>query len=128
MSDLTLDTLTRRLDLLEREAKRWKILASIELAAFALAVLLWPAVGTLQEVQERILAKEIKANEALAARFALTDKSGARHGALSILPDGSVGLGLSAPDGKTASLSGDVGGRTGLTLYDNNRKLLQRCT
>jgi len=123
MTEPTVDTLTRRLASLEREVRRWKLIASGVFALLSLTILFWPTVATLQEVQKRLLAEEIKANEMLAARFALLDQSGKRRGALSILADGSVGLELSAPDGKTVSLSGDVGGRAGLTLYDSNRKL-----
>jgi hypothetical protein len=123
MTEPTLETLTRRLDRLEREVRRWKVVASCAVAVLGLAVILWPAAAALQDVQEQIVAKEIMANEVLAARFAVADKGGKRRGAFSLLQDGSVGLSISAPDGKTASLSGDAGGRTGVVLYDKDRHL-----
>ena len=108
MKEPTLDTLTQRLDRLERQNRRLKVASGAVL--FGIAAILLMGQGSSPIVE--------------AERFLVRDPTtGKFRGALSVLQDGSVGLSISAPDGKSLSLSANASGNVGLTLYDKQGKL-----
>lgn len=94
-------TLTQRLDRLERELRRWKILGSAAVAVLALVVLMG-AKGA--KVPDEIRAK----------RFVLVDEIGKQR---AVLGSGEV------PHQVLPSLPGKKPFATGLTLFDTEKKL-----
>ncbi len=89
MTEPTLDTLTRRLDRLEREARWWKIIGSTAVAVVDLVVFLGATPTT------RV------ADEVRAKRFVLVDTGGKERGRLSTQPDGWTELLLFDGEGKS---------------------------
>ena len=110
MTELTLGAVAKRVELLERENRFMKRVGGAVLLVFAAVMSLGQA-GRATPVVE-------------AQRFLIRDpNTGKGRAALSLLQDGSVGLSMTALDGKSLSLSADAGGKMGLTLHDNTRKL-----
>lgn len=109
MSEPTWDTLIRRVDRLERQNQRIKRAGAGVLIGFAALLLMGQGSPTGQVIE--------------AQRFVIRDPmTGKGRAGFSILQDGSVGLSISAVDGRSLSLSADAGGNMGFMLYDRNRK------
>ena len=85
MKEPDLDTVTRRLERLERDARWWKVFGSIAVGLLALVVL---------------MGATTVADEVRATRFLLVDKAGKLRAGLGVRADGSPGLALFDKDGK----------------------------
>ncbi len=109
----TMDTIIQRLDRLEREARWWKILASVSVVFLGLVFLMGAVVGGRS------------ADEVRARQFVLVDASGKVRAGLSVGSDGSAALALLDLKGKTrAGLTVLPSGLPRLRLYDEEEKAL----
>ena len=134
MTELTLNTLTQRLDRLERGNRRLKLAVAVLLISLA-------AVGVMGQVSPKAAPKVIEAE-----RFVLRDTSGKPRATLVVAADGTSGLSLYDQNGKgrlrlyvdtsgpslaladqngklRATLRLDADGSPGLTLFDRGEKL-----
>jgi hypothetical protein len=98
--DATLETLSARLDRLEREARRWKVLAGGAVGLLALGALLGTAAPGGPEVR--------------ASRFVLVDDAGRRRAVLDTDPD--AALRIYSKEGQEKIALGLRGGGPGLVL------------
>jgi len=113
MTDASQETVTQRLDRLEREVHRWKTLVSLSVALLSLGFLLG-AVGD----RGAGVSDEIRAR-----RFLLVDTHGKVRAGLSVGSDGSVALALADADEKTrAGLAVLVDGSPRLRFSDKQEK------
>lgn len=109
MSEPTLNTLTQRLDRLEREVRLWKVLGSTALTAL---VFIGLAAANPTSVPDEVRAK----------RFSVVDTKGELRGALALMADGAMTLTLVASNGLSgATLTVERGGTT-LVFTDSNGK------
>ncbi len=135
MNEVTSDTLTKRLDRLERENRRLKI-------AGAFLVLALVAVGAMGQMIPRAVSKVVEAERFVlrdatgkimailgtepgvpAPKLFLYDQNGKTRAMLSVLADGTPGLALFDQNGKgRAGLLLLASGAPGLGLHDQNGK------
>ncbi len=106
MSDLDVESLTRRLDRLERGLRRWRILGGIAWAALAASVALiyvmafhTPA-DTEADAEGAPSADNVVEEEVRARAFVLVDEDGAPRAALAMRPDGTPALAFTGQDGR----------------------------
>ncbi len=110
-NESTLDTLTPRLDRLERENRRLKIAGSILLLALV-------AGGAMGQVLPKAVPKVVEAE-----RFVLRDTRGKIRAALDTVASGGLALSLADENGKArAGLGVAADGTPGLFLTDQNGK------
>lgn len=113
MGEPTLDMLTRRLDRLERENRRWKVLGTIAWTALTFVSL---AAANPVAVSDEVRAK----------RFLVIDGKGDVRGGLALLADGTMTLTLTASTASKnvsgATLSSELAGGATLVFTDNTGK------
>ncbi len=113
MHESRLDTVTQRLDRLERQVRRWKTLASVSVALLSLGFLLGSMGDGGSTVSDEIRAKQ----------FSLVDANGKVRAGLRVGSDGSTALALADPEGRTrAGLAVLPDGSARLRLYDEDEK------
>lgn len=111
MIEPTMDTLVRRVDRVERDNRRWKILWSAAIAVPGFVFLLGATASEIPTIVDEVRAH----------RFVLVDKDGKIRAGLSAGPDGKAGLALADKDGKIrAGLGVTPDGSPGLALADKN--------
>ncbi len=111
MSEPILNTLTQRLDRLERENRRLKIAGAVLLLALA-------AVGVMGQVLPKAVPKVVEAE-----RFVLRDTRGRTRATLDAEGSGTLALSLYDQNGKIrASLAVEADGTPRLDLVDQNGK------
>ncbi|MFQ5898418.1 MAG: hypothetical protein ACE5JN_09240 [Candidatus Methylomirabilia bacterium] len=106
MKESALDTVTQRLERLEREVRWWKILGGAAMAVLAVVLLAGARGGT--------VAEEVRAR-----RFIVVGDDGTVRADLSALPNGYVGLRVHE-EGKVAASIGVSKGYSALTLRDKD--------
>jgi hypothetical protein len=105
MSDLDVETLTRRLDRLERGLRRWRIVGGIAWAALAASVAFFYVIAfhtpadTETEAEGTPSADNVE-EEVRARAFVLVDEDGAPRAALAMRPDGTPALAFTGQDGR----------------------------
>ncbi|MEE8509838.1 MAG: tetratricopeptide repeat protein [candidate division NC10 bacterium] len=111
MEERTMDTLMRRLERVERDNLRWKVLWSAAAAVLGLVFLL----GATKSQKAKV------ADEIRAGRFIVVDRDGKPRAELSVGPNGKVGLALADQNEKIrAGLGVASDGTPGLALADKN--------
>ncbi len=112
MNELTMETLARRLDRVERENRRLKRAGVVALAVIAAVVLMGQATGNVAKVVE-------------AEKFVLRDADGKGRARLESLPSGLVRLALLDKDENIQSVLGvGVVGTPSLVLAGRNSKTI----
>lgn len=111
MNELTMETLARRLDRVERENRRLKRAGVVALAVIAAVVLMGQAIGNVAKVVE-------------AEKFVLRDADGKGRARLESLPSGLVRLALLDKDENIQSVLGVGVGRPSLVLAGRNNKTI----
>ena len=129
MEQSTLDGLTQRLELLERENRRMKRLGSLALAGLSLVALIGATStgGRTVDAQHFVVKNaEGKVVAELGLRpdgmpkLELIGTGGKSRVVLSPLPEGAAALAISSSDGKSLAVSTIGNGAMGLTLFDKN--------
>ena len=111
MIELTMETLARRLDQVERENRRLNRAGVVALAVIAAVVLMGQATGNVAKVVE-------------AEKFVLRDADGKGRARLESLPSGLVRLALLDKDENIQSVLGVGVGRPSLVLAGRNNKTI----
>jgi hypothetical protein len=106
MTDADVETLTRRLERLERGLRRWRVLGGIAWTALAAAVALiyvlaFQPAGESETAAENAPTPDGLVEEEVRARaFVLVDDDGTPRAALAMRPDGTPALAFTGEDGR----------------------------
>ncbi len=132
MIEPTMETLARRLDLVERENRRLKRAGVMALAAIAALMLMGQAMQSKVVEAEQFVVRDASGRvhavlgtvNKRAVSLALIDKNGKPRVVLGVNPDGAPRVHLYDKNNTTrAALSTTAEGIPGLGLYDRNEKV-----